>query len=172
MQIVLIGGLVIFPGTTREVRAPIVGWMSVSLCIVLWWFPDVPVSLWVGFGRSRFLKPLVFGRGVVNDQVQNQFHATRVNLRNQLVHVLESSILWVDILVVADVVAHVISRRIVHWREPDNINSKRLDVVQSRKNSGNVSDTIAVGVFVRGRPDLVDSSVLPPGVSNSHIFFF
>ena len=43
---------------------------------------------------------------------------------------------------------------------------------ESRKNSGNVSDTIAVGVFVRGGPDLVDRSVFPPGVSNSHIYFF
>lgn len=170
VQVVLVGELVVLPGTAGEVGAPVVRRMSLSVRVVLGGLPDVPVSLWVGLGGSGLLEPLVGRRSVVDDQVQDQLHAAGVDLGNQLVHVLESSVLGVDIFVVANVVAHVVLRRVVHWGEPDHVDAERLDVVQSGDDTWNVADTISVGVLVRSRPDLVDGGVFPPGVGNSHFF--
>ena len=55
------------------------------------------------------------------------------------------------------------------WRgctrgEPDGIDTKRCDVVDLRDNAWNIAKPIASRVLEAGRKDLVDHSLLPPGL--------
>ena len=69
---------------------------------------------------------------MVHDQVHDQLHAALMDRGKKLVEVGERPEDRVDVLVVADVVAVVIHRRAEHRRQPDDIHTEALDVIQPR----------------------------------------
>ena len=101
--------------------------------------------------------------GVVDDQVHDQPHPAAVQLRDQLVELLERAEQRVDALVVADVVAVVGLRRGVDRREPQDVDAEVAQVVQPLQDAAQVADAVAVGVLERARIDLVDDGAGPPG---------
>ena len=68
----------------------------------------------------------------------------------------------VDVLVVADVVAVVVHRRAVDRREPQHVDAEPLEVVEVRRDAGDVAHAVAVAVGERARVDLVDHGGAPP----------
>lgn len=100
---------------------------------------------------------------MVDDQVHQQLHAPLVAARDEVFHIFDGPILRIDAVVVGNVVAHVHLRRLVGRRQPDYIGPQLLYMVQFGHDSGNVTDSIVIGVLERGRPDLVDRAFLPPG---------
>src|ERR1700734_2073484 len=67
-----------------------------------------------------------------------------------------------DFAIVADVVPVVCIWRVKVGTEPDNVNTKLLEVVELRGDAGQIADTVAIRVFEGARIDLVDNSFLPP----------
>src|SRR6476660_374707 len=81
---------------------------------------------------------------------------------------------WVDIDVVADVVAEIGHRRWIEWRDPDSIDIERvrtaLEMVESLPNPFKISDTIAIRILERADVDLVNHAAVPP--SPVHVYSF
>jgi hypothetical protein len=69
--------------------------------------PVVPGALGVAFGRARFEEPGVLVRGMVYNEVDHKFHVALLEAGDQGIDVGESSVAWVDVFVVRDVVAEV-----------------------------------------------------------------
>jgi hypothetical protein len=99
---------------------------------------------------------------VVDDQIHDELHAAGVRAGQQLVEGLEVAEEPVDLLVVADVVAVVVLRRLVDRRQPEHIDTQFGEVVQMVDDAAQVAHAVAVGVGEAPRVDLVDDRALPP----------
>ncbi len=136
VQVVLVGGGVELPGRPGEPRAPVVGLGA----------PPVPVALRVGATRARGGEPGVLVGGVVDHEVEDQLDPARVGAGQQRVEVGEGAERRIDVAVVGDVVAGVVLRRRIDGGEPDHVNAEGGDVVEPRRDAGQVADAVPVGV--------------------------
>src|SRR5829696_8132957 len=100
--------------------------------------------------------------GVVNDEVHHQLHVPRVQLRDQLVELLERAEERVDVVVVGDVVAVVSHRRAVDRAQPDDVDTEQLEIVEMVQDSAEVTDSVTVAVSEAARVYLVDHGGPPP----------
>jgi hypothetical protein len=124
--------------------------------------------------------------GVVDYQVQDDAHTAGMCFSNESLHVLDSTVWGVDILIVADVVAHVdlqvstLGTRlrmhrpylgaVEHGTDPYDINADGANVVKLGDDAVQITNAIAIGVLEAGRVDLVDNTILPPGpLRDSHV---
>jgi hypothetical protein len=99
---------------------------------------------------------------VVDDEVHHQLHVPRVQLRDQLVELLERAEERVDVVVVGNVVAVVGHRRAVDRAQPDDVDTEQLEIVQVVQDSAEVTDAVTVAIGEAARIDLVDHGGLPP----------
>ena len=108
---------------------------------------------------------LVFVRGVIEDHVKDDTNVSLLPLGDEVVHIGDGAVLWIDGLVVGDVVAEVNLGRGVHGRNPDSVDAQTFKVVQTLGDAVEIADAIAVGVLKAAGIDLVEDSVLPPGAA-------
>ena len=99
---------------------------------------------------------------MVDDEVHHQLHVPRVQLRDQLVELLERAEERVDVVVVGDVVAVVGHRRAVDRAQPDDVDAEQLEMVEVVQDPAEVADAVTVAVGEAARVDLVDHGGLPP----------
>ena len=158
VQVVLAGGLVPLPDRAVEGRFPVGGRRTIGLGVT----PEVVAVVRVVAALARLLEPGVLVRAVVDDEVHHQPDAARVHLREHLVELGHRAELGRDGAVVADVVAVVVLRRGVDRRQPDHVDAEQLQVVQLRRDAGQVTDAVAVAVAEAARVDLVDDGLFPP----------
>jgi hypothetical protein len=135
---------------------PVIWWMPISLLVVLWRLPYIPVTELIVFGAPGVLEPFVLIASVIDNQVHQKLHITFMAALYQSLHVLDCAILVCTRLVIRDVIAHIDLRRLVGWTEPDNIYSKLLNVIELGDDSRYVSNAIVVRIFKRSRINLVD----------------
>src|SRR5690606_20448653 len=68
----------------------------------------------------------------------------------------------IDIGIVGHVVAVILHRRAIEWRNPDRINAKLGDVLKPLDDALKVADAIAVRVAEGARIDLIDYRAAEP----------
>ena len=165
VQIVLAGLLIPGPGGAREVRLPVggLGTRRPGRGARAGVPPPVPVPLGIVPAGPGLFEPRVLVGGVVHDQVDDQPHAARMELGDQLVQVGQRAEQRIDVLVVADVIAVVIHRRPVDRAHPDDVHTQALQVIQTAKHAPQISDAVAVGVGEAPRVDLIDDPASPVG---------
>ena len=144
-------------------RNPVVGRVSVALLVILWRLPDVPVPKLIVLGASGLFEPLDLVTGMVHDKVHKELHPPVMASFDQRLDIGDRTVFISNAVVVGNVIAHVHLRGLVRRAEPDNVHPEVLDVVKLRDNTGDIANTIIVGVFVGSRPDLVYGAFLPPG---------
>ena len=164
VQVVLAGHLVVLPRRAGEERSPVVrlGSRLPRYAALTSGPPPVPVALGIVRGRPRLDEPRVLVGGVVDHEVHQQLHAAPMDVGQQLVEVLESAEQRVDVLVVADVVAVVVHRRAVDRRQPDDVDTELLEVVEVLPDADEVADPVTGRVGEAARVDLVDDGRAPP----------
>ena len=157
VEIILAAALVILPAVLAEEACPVVGQLAVFAALA----PVVIVAVGA-LGIAAGLKPGVGGGGVVDDQVHNDAHTTRLGLGDEAVHILHRAEVGVDAAVVADVVAVILVGGGIHGAEPQEGHTQVLQLVQLGDDAWNVADAVAVGVAEAAGIDLVDNGFLPP----------
>src|SRR5438093_8153490 len=85
-----------------------------------------------------------------------------MRLLRQAAEVVERAVLGVDAVVVGDVVAVIFLRRWIERREPESVDAKRSQVVESGRDPGQVADSVVVRVGKAAHVDLVEDGVAPP----------
>ena len=169
MQVVLVSFGDIFPGTTAKDSSPVV-WRAFLAIDDLGISPDVPFSFRVGLVLFAFFEPGMLIAGVVDDQVEYQLHAELMNFINQFVHILESAEGWIYVFVIGDVITKICLWRIVHGREPYDVDAEIFEIWQGADGSWNITYAVAVAVLVGSRPYLIRCPSLPPvGSWGSHV---
>jgi hypothetical protein len=126
--------------------------------------PNVPIMLGIRAGAGGFDEPVVLVGSVIEDHVEDDSDVVLAAFGDEVVHVREGAVLWVDGLVIGDVVAEVNLRRGVHGSDPYSVHAEVLKVVEARGDAVEIADTVAVGILVGTRIDLVHDGVLPPRI--------
>jgi len=75
----------------------------------------------------------------------------------------------VDVLVVADVVAVVVLRRLVDRGEPEHVDAELGQVVQMVDDAAQIAHAVAVGIREAARVDLVNDRTFPPEIRHTSI---
>lgn len=101
---------------TGEISAIVSGGQSIALFIIPRRAPEVPISLVAIFAAATLLKPFMLIASVVDDQVQDQFHAPLMTGVYKSLNVFDSTISWQYIFIIGHIIAHVMHRRIIHGR--------------------------------------------------------
>ena len=107
-------------------------------------------------------EPLVLIRAVVDHQVHQDRHVSLLGLRDQLFHVFHGAESGVDRVVVRNIISLIRERRLVDRREPHNIDSQVLQVIQLADNTLEVPDPVSVAVHKALGVDLIGYFVMPP----------
>ena len=158
VQVVLLARLAPLPGRAAEAAAPVGGHAAVGLGVG----PDVPVGFGVVAAGAGLDEPGVLVGRVIEDQVHHDLDPARVGLGEQLVEVAHRAVARVDLVVVLDVVAVVLLRRLVHGGQPEGAHTQRRQVVQARRDAGDGAGTCAFGVLEALGIRLVGDRLLPP----------
>ena len=164
VQVILAGGLVLFPRRAAEAGAPVVGQPAVFSLP-----PDVVIPVGILPGLAAFHKPRHFIGGVVDHQIHQDPDAALMRLGQQLVKILHGAELVHDGPVVGDVVAVVVVRRAVDGVEPDHVGAQPLNVVKPLNDTAQIADPVAVGVHKGTGIDLINDRFFPPCFFHSFV---
>lgn len=104
---------------------------------------------------------------MVRHEVQHQLHPALMKRGAELIHVLDSSVGRMDVVIVRYVVAHVDLGGFENGIEPDDIHSQALDIVQFGNHSLEIAYSVPIGVLEGRRVDLVYRVLFPPRLRNS-----
>ena len=124
--------------------------------------PDVIVGVFV---RLLFLgrhKPRVVDGSIADHIVEDDMHPSLVGFLEELFGIVVSAIAWSYLVIVADVVAGIVERRIEEGIKPDGIHAETLHVVEFADDSLDVADAIAVRVTEGLWVDLIEYRILGP----------
>jgi hypothetical protein len=80
----------------------------------------------------------------------------------RLIEIGERAEARIDVAVVGDVVAEILHRRSEERRQPDRRDAERGDVLEPRRDAGQIADAVVVGIREAVRIDLVDRRAEPP----------
>ena len=93
---------------------------------------------------------------MIYDEVHDQLQVSLVQTGDQVIDVVHSTVPWIDSSVISNIIAHVDQGAFVDGADPNNIDTKCLDVVEFLDDARYVADTIAIGVIKGAGVDLVD----------------
>ena len=156
--VILTGFFVPRPGAAAEICPPIVrrptAWIRIA--------PDIPIPALARARRARIDKPGMTIGSMIRDIVEQELHATAMDIVQQGVEFRHGAEDRVDIGIVADIVAEIRHRRRIDRRNPDGIDAQPLKIIELLTNATEVTDAIAVAVHEGARIDLVNNTPLPP----------
>ncbi|MCY1365290.1 hypothetical protein D9M69_521300 [compost metagenome] len=158
VQVVLPPARVPLPGRTAEDREPVGGRRAVGLGVG----PHVPVGLGVVARAAAFGEPGVLVGGVREHLVDDELQAQRMHACAHRVEVGQRAVQRIDRAIVGHVVAEVLHGGAEEGRDPDRVDAQAGDVVELRRDAGQVADAVAVAVHEAARVDLVDHRAPPP----------
>ena len=109
---------------------------------------------------------------MVDDQIHDQLNIPPVHFLQQSVEVLHRAEFGHDLPVVADVIAHIVVRRVVDRAEPYRTDAQPLQVIQPGDQTGDVPDAVAVGILKAAGINLIEHTFLPPWVFHGIVHSF
>ncbi len=157
MQVLSVRSRQVVPHRPAKIRAPVRG--QLTLCLL----PEIkvpavfPVRILTGFPE-----PLVLIGTVVHDKIHQKIHPTRLHLRNQPLHIFHCAKARINLIIIRDIIPLVRQRRLVARREPDNIYSQILQIVQSADNARDITDAVSIGITETLGIYLICNFIVPP----------
>ena len=127
------------------------------------WTPPIPVGMRIVLVAGSLEPSMLVGR-VVDHQIHHDLQTALVRFGKQLVHILQGAEQRIDILIIGNIVAVVVLRRLVDRGEPHHVHAEVGEVVETAGDALQVADAVAVGILEGTRVDLVDHRVGPPRV--------
>jgi type IV secretory pathway TrbF-like protein len=115
-------------------------------------------------GFSRALKPLVFYRSVVEDQIDNDPNAPLMGFDQQALKIVQGAQVGMHIAIIGYIIAIVLEGRRIKRQERKAIDPQVFQVVQFLDQSTKVSDPIVVAVEKRSDMEGINDTVLVPEV--------
>ncbi len=99
---------------------------------------------------------------MVHDEISDHADPALVRLLDELLEVVDRSVVGMDREEVGDVVAAVLQRRLVHRQQPDAVDAKPLEVVELVDQTAEVAGAVVVAVEEPTDVDLVEDRPLEP----------
>ena len=111
-------------------------------------------------------------RGVMRHEIKNHFHAAFMNGFNQFEKILHRAEHGVNICIVCNIVPDMHHRRRINRIEPDRRNSEFLQIGQSRLNTFQIANTVAIAILKTARIYLINHSGFPPAIASGIHFHY
>src|SRR5215475_10452155 len=99
---------------------------------------------------------------VVGNVIEQYLEAVAVRVGQKRIEIIETAENWIDVGVVADIVAEIRHWRRINRRNPDGVHAEPLQIVEFAPNADQITNAIAVAVHKRAWIDLIDDTTLPP----------
>ena len=110
--------------------------------------------------QTVFKVGVLFG-AVIQNIIHDHTNASGVSLFDQFIKVGQAAIVWVDVAKVGGGVAMVLVGTGGNGHEPNAFNAQVFQVIERLRQALQVSDAIAVAVFVTANKDFHESTVVP-----------
>ena len=125
--------------------------------------PDIePAPRGSRLGAPRALEPGVLVGGMVDYKLRDHPKTSRVRRGDEPAHVLDRAVFGMHGAVVGDIVAVVAPRRGIEGQKPDRGRPQLDDVVELRRQPGQVADAVVVRIEERLHVHLIDDRILVP----------
>ena len=146
------------PNAASEIGSPVGGQTSILRCV-----HNIEV-LSIGSIRvfTGFLKPLMFVRAMVDYQIHEKIHVPLAGFCNKLFHLFHGSEPGVNVIIIRNIVPLICQRRAVNRRNPDNIHSQLLQIIQFTDNPSQISYPISIGIQETFGINLICYLIMPP----------
>ena len=103
---------------------------------------------------------------MIDHQIDDHAHADLLRVIHELDELAKRAVLWVHAVIIGNVVAVVAIRRRIKRLEPHAGDAQAGEIVQPPCQTGEIADTVAVGVDVLFDVEAIDDRVLVPEVIN------
>jgi hypothetical protein len=165
MEVVLVDFRHVFPSAAGEDAGPVIGSFSV--------FAFAPIVIIVVRGVLVFghEEPRMLVGGVIDDEIHHERDVAFLGFGDQPFHVFHRPVFRIDGFVVGNVIAEIVVGRAVERREPNDVDSESLKVIELGDNAGDIPDSIAIGIAKRTGIDLIDGVIRPIRVFH-HILYY
>ena len=157
MKIIGPGFLIPFPGRTAERCFCLIGKLP-----RLSFPPYIIVSVFTASVLFRLQKPGMFVGRMVDHHIHHDLNVPFARLCYQHFHIRQCAELLMNVIIIADVISIVILGRLVHRGQPDHIDAKLPEIIQSADDTRNISDTVPVGVLKAPGINLIHNRMFPP----------
>ena len=107
-------------------------------------------------------KPRMGVGGVTRHQIEQNLHLFAVRSLKQPHQIIIGAVAGRHLVVIADVIAAVHKRRVVHGIQPNRVAAETLDIIELLNNTVDVADTVAVGIIEALRIDFIEYCVIEP----------
>ena len=156
---------IVLPSGTTEIGTPLIrlGTRSARLMPRFGWTPPIPVGMRIVLVAGSLEPSMLVGR-VVDHQIHHDLQTALVRFGKQLVHILQRAEQRIDILIIGNIVAIVILRRLVDRAQPHHVHAKIGQIIETAGDAFQVADAVAVRVLEGTRIHLVHHRVGPPRV--------
>src|ERR1051325_3342441 len=122
--------------------------------------PDIQVALRRAWGRaSGFLKPGILVGGMIDHQFGDYTQPPLVGFGEKRAEIFERSVIWINVVVIGDVVAVILKRRRIKREQPDGSDAELLQVIELFDKPAKVADAVAVAVMKSFDVELVDDRI-------------
>ena len=168
VQIIFLTDFVPCPCLAFEHGIPVVGQTAVFFGRA----PDVIIGVRID-PLAALLEPFMLVTGVVDHQIHQHLHATRMSAVQHLTECLHAAEFRRNVHIVRDIIAAVSAGGRVDGGEPDAVHTQLLQIIQLLIDTQQVAHAVAIAVLERTGPDLVEYLVLVPASSfhNYRSFF-
>ena len=112
----------------------------------------------------RLLKPLVFVRGVIDDEIDNDADAALRRRMGEVDEIAKRTECRIDGVIIRNVIAVVAARRRLEWHQPDRRYAKPMQIIQAAHEPLEVADPVASGVQVGGDRQAINDGILVPKI--------
>ena len=130
MQVILAGCFVVLPGAAGKAALDLRGLVAVDGVT-----PDVVIAVGVLAALAAFHKPGVLVARMVDNEVHDDLQAQAVSRGEHAVKVFHRAELVHNGTVVADIVAVVVVRALIHGRQPQHVYAELRKVRQARSDA-------------------------------------
>src|SRR5205807_4598145 len=84
---------------------------------------------------------------VINDQLGDDAQSPLVCGVEERAKIVERSVVWIDVVIIGDVVAVITQRRWIKGQEPDCGDAKLLEIVEFLDQTAEIANPVAIAVM-------------------------
>ena len=99
---------------------------------------------------------------MVNHQIHHDLNIAFFGFRDQIFHLGQRAEFSGDVLIIGDVIAVVVHWRFINRRQPDDIDTELLQIIEFADDTGQITHTIVIRIAEAAWVNLIHHGVVPP----------
>ena len=146
------------PYAAAEIGTPVVGSAAVFLSLFkIEEFTVLSLRILTGL-----YEPFMLIGAMVYNQIHQNVHITFFCFLQKPVDILDGAEAGIDVIIIGNIIALVRQRRTEAGGQPDDVHSQVFQVIQLADDTGNITDSVTVGIVKALGINLIRYLLMPP----------